>query len=91
MYWTHGVLTMSDFRGYSYTIVKAIQAADPTLPGVRLAQVCVARNISVASVAALLGVSRQTVYSWFTGRFRPRQHEAVRIEDLIVSYTQASV
>jgi DNA-binding transcriptional regulator YiaG len=82
---------MSDFRGYSYTIVKTIEAADPTLPGVRLAQVCVAHNISVASVAALLGVSRQTVYSWFTGRFKPRQQESARIENLILRYTKMPV
>jgi DNA-binding transcriptional regulator YiaG len=87
----HGVQTMSDFRGYSYTIVKAIEAADQTLPGVRLAQVCVSRNISVASVATVLGVSRQTVYSWFTGRFKPRLHEANRIEDLISHYKKVRV
>ncbi len=86
-----GALTMSDFRGYSYTIVKAIQAADQALPGVRLAQVCVSRNISVASVAEMLGVSRQTVYSWFTGRFKPRLHEANRIEDLISRYEKVRV
>jgi len=82
---------MSDFRGYSYTIVKAIAAADQTLPGVRLAQVCVTHDISVASVAETLGVSRQTVYSWFIGRFKPRQHEANRIEELILRYTRVRV
>lgn len=82
---------MSDFRGYSYTIVKAIAAADQTLPGVRLAQVCVSHNISVASAAQTLGVSRQTVYSWFTGRFKPRQNEVNHIEDLISGYKKARV
>ena len=82
---------MSDNRGYSYTIVKAIQAADQALPGVRLAQVCVSRNIPVISVAAELGVSRQTVYSWFTGRFKPRQSEATRIEKLTARYIQVQL
>ena len=85
------MLTMSDNRGYSYTIVKAIQAADQTLPGVKLAQLCVSRNISVASVAADLGVSRQTVYSWFTGRFKPRQSEATRIAKLTARYIQVQL
>ncbi len=85
------MLTMSDNRGYSYTIVKAIQAADQALIGVRLAQVCVSRNLSAASVAADLGVSRQTVYSWFTGRFKPRQPEAARIEKLIARYKHLRV
>lgn len=88
---TIGVQTMSDFRGYSYAIVKTIQAADATLPGVRLARVCVASNVSVASVAAALGVSRQTVYSWFTGRFKPKSSEVNRIEDLIVQYRKGNV
>lgn len=82
---------MSDFRGYSYSIVKTIQAADSTLPGVRLASVCVASNISVAAVAEKLGVSRQTVYSWFTGRFKPKSTEVTRIEDLILQYRKGNV
>jgi DNA-binding transcriptional regulator YiaG len=86
-----GVLTMSDFRGYSYAIVKTIKAADPLLPGVQLAKVCVASNVSVASVAAALGVSRQTVYSWFTGRFKPKSSEVSRIEDLIAQYRLGNV
>ena len=86
-----GVQTMSDFRGYSYAIVKTIQAADQTLPGVQLAKVCVASDVSVAAVAEKLGVSRQTVYSWFTGRFKPKSSEVSRIEDLIVLYRKGIV
>jgi len=82
---------MSDFRGYSYAIVKTIQAADQTLPGVQLAKVCVSSNISVAMVAEKLGVSRQTVYSWFTGRFKPKSSEVSRIEDLVVLYRKGNV
>ena len=82
---------MSDFRGYSYAIVKTIQAADPTLPGVQLARVCIASNVSVASVAERLGVSRQTVYSWFTGRFKPKSSEVSRIENLISDYRKGRV
>lgn len=82
---------MSDNRGYSYTIVQAIQAADQTLLGVKLAQVCVSRNIPVAKVARELGVSRPTVYSWFTGRFKPRPSEATRIEDLTALYEKVRV
>lgn len=67
-----GALTMSDARGYSYSLVKAIQAADPALLGVQLADYCLHHEIPVAAVARTLGVTRQTVYSWFTGTFRPR-------------------
>lgn len=86
-----GALTMSDFRGYSYSIVKTIQAADSKLPGVRLARVCLDSDISVAAVAEKLGVSRQTVYSWFTGRFKPKLSEVSRIEDLILLYRKGNV
>lgn len=82
---------MSDLRGYSYTIVKAVKAADQTLPGVRLAQVCVAHDIPVTAVANKLSVSRQTVYSWFTGRFKPTQVMAARIETLILQYRKVKV
>lgn len=63
---------MSDSRGYSYSLVQAIQAADPALLGVQLADYCLHHGISVSTVARTLGVTRQTVYSWFTGTFRPR-------------------
>ena len=82
---------MSDFRGYSYAIVKTIAAADQKLSGVQLANVCVAANISVATVAETLGVSRQTVYSWFTGRFKPKSAEISRIDDLARLYQKSSV
>ncbi len=78
-------------RGYSYDIVKAIQRADQTAPGVRLGAVCVDRNISVTDVATALGVSRQTVYWWFTGRFHPRSTYLTDIRRLIAIYEHRGV
>lgn len=63
---------MSDARGYSHALMKAIQTADSNSLGVQLAHYCLKHEVPVAVVARTLGVTRQTVYSWFTGTFRPR-------------------
>lgn len=86
-----GALTMSDLRGFSYTTVKAIQAADARLVGVQLGRICVDRSIPAATIAEMLGVSRQTVYSWFTGRFSPTTEKAERIQALILDFTKVRV
>ena len=61
----------SNSRGYSYNFVKKVRAANQALPGVRLALRCIERDIPATQIAAQLGVSRQAVYSWFTGEFAP--------------------
>jgi len=40
-------------------------------------------NIPVSQVAESFGVSRMTVYSWFTGISRPRQNKIEQIEKLL--------
>jgi DNA-binding XRE family transcriptional regulator len=40
-------------------------------------------NIPVASIAAQLGVSKQTVYNWFTGAYNPQKTLAPAVEKLI--------
>jgi transcriptional regulator with XRE-family HTH domain len=67
--------------------VKQVEAADPTLPGVRLAKVCIARDIPVVDVAAKFGVSRVAVYSWFTGHSKPRQKQLELIEEILKKLT----
>lgn len=67
-------------RGYSLWIVRQVEAANSELLGVRLAKFCIANDISVATVAADLGVSRQAVYRWFVGDYYPQAKMAARIE-----------
>lgn len=76
-------MTKSNSRGYSLRTVKQVEAADPTLPGVRLAKVCIARDIPVVDVAVKFGVSRVAVYSWFTGHSKPRQKQVELIEEIL--------
>lgn len=73
--------------GYSYSMVRKIRDADPALIGVKLGALCIERDIPVAQVAADLGVSRVTVYTWFTGQFHPKPEMAARIERLLMTYS----
>lgn len=67
-------------RGYSIRMAEAIREADGNLLGVQLGRACLARDISVTDVAKALGVTRQTIYSWFTGAGEPKDfaREAIR-------------
>jgi DNA-binding phage protein len=66
-------------RGYSLHIVEALKNADSELPWVKLGLICVDRGIPVDTVARILGVSRQAVYSWFSGRYTPSTKTAESI------------
>ena len=70
-------------RGYSLILVKANRDADPKHIGVRLGKWCIRMNIPVSEVAQQFGVSRMTVYSWFTGASRPRKDKVDQIEKLL--------
>lgn len=76
-------MTMRDSRGYSVRMLQQIEAADNTLPAVRLAKLCVANNIPVAQVAKDLGTSKQSVYAWFTGHRKPSARFCERILALL--------
>lgn len=68
--------------GYSLRLVQLNRAADGSL-GVKLGRACIKYNVPVAVVAKRLGVSRQTVYSWFTGASAPRRSTEEKIKILM--------
>lgn len=72
-------------RGYSLRLVEAIKSANPRHPGVRLGKYCIQKGISVNEMARYFGVSRMTVYTWFTGSGVPRKDKIELIEELISS------
>lgn len=72
--------------GYSIRIVTLNNAAEDSL-GVRLGRACIQHNMPVSAVAKALGVSRQTVYSWFTGESKPRGINEENIKILIDDLT----
>jgi DNA-binding transcriptional regulator YiaG len=68
--------------GYSLRLVQLNGAAAKSL-GVELGRACIKHNMPVAVVAQRLGVSRQTVYSWFTGASAPRSSTEEKIKTLM--------
>ena len=72
---------MSESRGYSTLFVRKVDEADQKDPVIQFAQECIKRGMPIISVASALGVSRATVYNWFTGVFRPhKRHQEVMLK-----------
>lgn len=65
-------MTKVSQRGYDTNVAKKVLGVSPSSAVIRLGHFCVVNNISAAHVAARLGVSRTTVYSWFTGAHTAR-------------------
>jgi predicted transcriptional regulator len=51
--------------------------------GVRLAKLCVDKNIPVSDVAEFFGVSRVSVYAWFRGQVEVSDKHAAKVQDLL--------
>ena len=73
-------------NGYSIRVAEAIKNADGSLPGVQLGRRCLEKDISVATVANILKVTRQTVYSWFCGKAKPHPHHIHGIEVFLTAF-----
>jgi len=69
--------------GYSIETVRKIKEADRKKLGVKLGLYCVDNNISVAEIAAKFGVSRTTVYNWFTGSCNPDKKISAKVTKYI--------
>ena len=67
-------------HGYSMSLVFANKKADIKNPGVALGRFCIDKNISVTKIAGGLGVSRMTVYNWFSGVSWPSRDHIEAIE-----------
>ena len=65
--------------GYSQRIAALNKRADASSLGVMLGRVCIDTSTSVLEVTEKLGVSRTTVYNWFTGTSvpKPKYHAAI--------------
>lgn len=68
-----------DSRGYTWRLVHANKKADFRHPGVKLGRFCIEKDISVRDIAERFGVSRMTIYKWFTGEWLPREPHAIKI------------
>jgi plasmid maintenance system antidote protein VapI len=70
-------------HGYSRKLVRANYEADTSQVGVFLGRQCMVKDIPVKKVAKDLGVTRQTVYLWFTGQVDPHPDMASKIRAYI--------
>jgi len=71
---------MRKFRGFTQTVIEAIESGPPQHPGCRLGLFMISERISVLDMADRLGVSPMTIYSLVTGARRPRPALQKRIE-----------
>lgn len=60
--------------------------ADPGL-GVALGAVCISIKYPLVKVSKELGVSRQAVYDWFSGKTNPARAKEQQINELIQRLT----
>jgi len=74
--------------GYSIRILEAIKQADARKPGVRLGLLCVHNEVPAAVVAKALGVSRTTVYNWFSGAGNPSSQVLPLVERYIANLSK---
>lgn len=73
--------------GYSARLIALNKEADSKLLGVKLGRICIKQDIPVSTVAARLGVSRQTVYNWFMGETDLQDQSVDAVQDLIKSFS----
>ena len=76
-------------RGYSTSFVAAIAHGQLSDLMFQFAHECVVREISVSAVAERLGVTRTTVYAWFTGKAEPRMRHQEKIRQILARWNRA--
>jgi len=72
--------------GYSYRFVLDINARFKKQPdnlALELAALCIKYDIPMAATATKLSVSRQAMYKWFEGEYRPNPTTQEKITKLI--------
>jgi DNA-binding transcriptional regulator YiaG len=70
------LMTGNKVRGFTQATIAANQAADWHRIGVGLGRFCITESIPASVVATALGVTKWTVYRWFSGECEPhRSHK----------------
>lgn len=76
-------------RGYSTSFVAAIAYGRLSDLMFQFANECVVREIPVAAISERLGVTRTTVYAWFTGKSEPREQHQEKIRQILARWNRA--
>jgi len=72
--------------GYSSRLVELNKKARKSNLGVVLGRKCIVSGIEVARVAAILNVSRMTIYNWFVGAHEPQAKHISAINELLKKF-----
>ena len=72
--------------GYSARTIQLNKTADHRRLGVALGRAAIELGVSVSDVAAVLGISRQTVYNWFVGSYDPKASLTGDVTKLLTSF-----
>lgn len=75
-------------RGYAYEFVKQVraQAKSPQAnEAVRLGMLAIEYGVAIKDIARDIGVSRMTVYDWFTGKYVPKADNLHKLKEYIAS------
>jgi hypothetical protein len=73
-------------RGYSTLFIRKVEEADQGDLVIQYANACVERNLPITEVARRMGVTRATIYNWFTGRSSPRVHQIEKIRKALARW-----
>ena len=74
--------------GYSQFTIASNKSASKRALGVALGRACIEHGVSVYKVAERFGVSRQTVYNWFSGVHDPKPELTADVEAYIRGLTK---
>ena len=69
--------------GYSQKLIEANKAANQQHIGVKLGKACIKKDVPVQVVCKMIGVSRTTIYSWFTGKSLVSVHYLPNIKSVL--------
>jgi DNA-binding phage protein len=69
--------------GYTLYMQQVNKSADTKRLGVKLGRHCIKNSLSVAALAKEFGVSRQTIYNWFSGKTEPTKQHIPRIKQIL--------
>lgn len=68
---------------YTLGFLRKVQESDQNRPGVALALEFIEYGVPVTEVAEKAGVSRMTVYNWFTGVTNPSEDKIEIMEKIL--------
>ena len=70
---------ITGYRGYTPKIIELVKNGDSDQLGVKFAKFCIAKKLSIEKVSKELGVTRMTLYRWFTGsNIRKENRDAIK-------------